>query len=527
MFKRAIKGIVIGAAALGMFAGQAAAADYDINIYGASAQHKFWLNLAPDYLANEAGCDTVNQYAYNKKHGMAIGENCDIPASGDQIIIRYSSRASYDGINAVSAGATRSMCNAGDNCATLAATAVNLGASDVAGLSFQTRTQGWEDGNQSFPGPLYYANSGTLNFPTEATMEGLEEFNPIVVPFGFLINNSVTEYRCAKPVVPVDSTAVDHKAFDKNGWSCVPESLYACSNTSYTNQVDCEDAGATWALTGTTTAGQSGVSTDCIGFYKCLGYVAGYCSDDSYDNQEDCEAASATWTPEVKGTCNGGTKSGQSCDEADDCPDVVLADTYCKEVPVNNLSQTMAQRIFSGKATNWADFGPSYVAQSIVRCMRHSGSGTHATMNLAVMDGQELITGSVPNVTWHFTSSSDLTKCVTDFAGAVGYVDVDKLLTFEEIGEVAGAHIAKYNGADPVRRNIVDGVYEFWAAQHVYYRAADFEDGEPITDILDSMIAYSSDPANLTTATLSNAAYFWAAQSEMNVSRDVDGGPIF
>ena len=55
MIRQVIKGITVGAALLGIVAGTASAADYAINIYGASAQHKFWLNLAPDYLADK-GC---------------------------------------------------------------------------------------------------------------------------------------------------------------------------------------------------------------------------------------------------------------------------------------------------------------------------------------------------------------------------------------------------------------------------------------------------------------------------------------
>jgi len=553
MFKKIMKGILVGGALLALTV-PAQATDYDINIYGASAQHKFWLNLAPDYLANDAGCTTVNQYSYNKKHGMAVGENCAKPAAGDKITIRYSSRASYDGIVAVAAGATRSMCNAADDCASLTATVVNLGASDVAGLSFQTSTQGWEDGNQSYPGSIYYANAGTLGWPDAATMATLDEFNPIVVPFGFLINNDVTEYRCAAPVSP---DAGNDKAYDKFGWSCVPDSNYACTDGVSTTREDCEELGYAWNLVATSTpADADGVSADCVGFYKCLGFVAGGCSETgsceiggnvwpgstvpettctnnggiwtAASTQPLCEAITgAVWNAETLGTCNGGLNANDPCDEADDCPDVAVADTLCKEVPVNNITQAMARQIFSGAVSNWSDFGPSYTDVDIVRCMRHSGSGTHATMNLAVMDGVSMISNSSANETWHFTSSSDLTKCVTDFSGAIGYVDVDKLMSFEEIGDVAGAHVAKYNGADPVRRNIVNGVYEFWAAQHVYFLPSAFATGSGYDTILADMTAYSSDPANLNTHTLGNAAYFWAAQSEMNVERDTDGGVIY
>ncbi|WP_319526508.1 substrate-binding domain-containing protein [uncultured Desulfosarcina sp.] len=525
MFKKVIKGIAIGAAVLGMFAGQSIAADYEINIYGASAQHKFWLNLAPDFLTNVAGCDTnsITQTAVNSKHGMAYGENCNTYGTGTSVLIRYSSQASYAGINAVSVGGSKSMCaeDANHECTSLTSVQVNLGASDVAGTSFKTGTAGYVDGDQDTDEIWEEFNSLKLGFPTASTIANLQEFNPIVVPFGFLVNNKATEYRCAKPA-PTEDTTVNDKAYDKYGWSCVPNSNYVCSDANYTNQEDCEANDATWDLVSDNAPrGASGVSTHCIGYYKCLngacngGLNSGtpHCSNSAYTDEETCELNEETW---YDGTCT----------VAQDCPDVELADTYCKEVPVNNLTQTMAQRIFSGSVNNWSAFGPSYTSCPIMRCMRHSGSGTHATMNLAVMDGQTLVSDSDGETTWHYESSSDLTKCVTNFDCAVGYVDADKLLTFSGVGDVEGAHIAKYNGVEPTRANIVNGTYEFWAAQHVYYRDQDFASGTVYKDILDDMIDYSSNSANLTTATLGNAAYFWAAQEEMTVGRAGDGEAI-
>jgi len=476
MIKKLVIGIVSGAALLGMVAGHAAAADYDLNLYGASAQHKFWLNLAPDYLAAK-GCDTINQYAYNGKHGMAVGENCDFPVAGDNITIRYSSRASYDGIQAVHDRATRSMCNALDNCASLVPTQVNLGASDVAATSFTQVTSGWENGNQDFPtGPFIDRPDATHPLPPASA--GLLSWNPIIVPFGFLINNQATEYMCVRDD-DVAMTANPHKSYEKEGASCVPDAV----------------AGVT-----PTPRAASGPSSDCLGFYKCL-----------------------------DGVCNGGLNAGQACLEAQDCPDVALENTYCKEVPVQNVTQTMARNIFSERVNNWSDFGPEYPDCPIVRCMRHAGSGTHATFDLAVMQGIDMAGVSTPFSTWHYESSTDLTKCVTDTPCAIGYVDVDKLLGFDYDDMAAGAlgaHMAKYNGVSATRRNIVYGLYEFWAAQWVFYNPLDFPAGSGMAQIRADMATFSSDEDNLTTAELGNAALFWAAQAEMKVSRAGDGQPI-
>ncbi len=474
MIKKFVLGIATGAALLGMVAGQAAAADYDVNLYGASAQHKFWLNLAPDYLAAK-GCTAINQYSYNSKHGMAVGENCTFPVAGDNITIRYSSRASYDGIQAVHDRATRSMCNAADDCDTLVPIQVNLGASDVAATSFVQSTSGWENGEQDFPGGDLIDRPDATH-PLPPASAGLLSWNPIIVPFGFLINNQATEYMCVRDD-DVAMTANPHKSYEKEGASCVPDAVAGTTPTP-------RDA--------------SGPSSDCQGFYKCLG-----------------------------GVCNGGLNAGNECEVAQDCPDVALADTYCKEVPVQNVTQTMIRNIFSERVNNWADFGPEYPDCPIVRCMRHAGSGTHATFDLAVMQGIGMAGNSTPFSTWHHESSSDLVKCVTDTACSIGYVDVDTLLTAINIAsDVEGAHVAKYNGAFPSRRNIVYGLYEFWASQWVFYNPLDFPAGSGMAQIRADMATFSSNPANLTFAELGNSALFWAAQAEMQVSRSGDGQPI-
>ena len=496
MFKKLMKGLVIGGAIFGMM-GTASAADLDINLYGASAQHKFWSSMAAPFLIQY--CDSTADLKYDKKHAMTIGTNCTVGNAGsqttyDHINFRYSSRASYDGIGAVKGdgGYTRDMCNA--DCSALTAQTVNFGASDVAGESFVQTTSGWEDGYFNYPSDPY-----TQSFSGIDTT-GLEQFQPIVVPFGFYVNNCVEEYRCTEPV------AGAHKAYGKWGTSCVPN-----------------------------TPGADGISDDCVGYFKCLGWENNdFCSDSAYTNQEDCEAASETWTDsEILGTCNGGVNDGQSCDEADDCPDVAVADTMCTSMPIDNISQTMARQIFTGSnfVDQWTDFGPEYTidpactdqAGYIALCMRHAGSGTHATFDLVVMDGISIIQNSyAPYNIWHFTSSSDLTQCVTDIENSIGYADADKLLTFEEIEDVNGAHATSYNGAWPSQRNIVNGVYEFWAAQHIYYENDNLNADQQWLQA--NMETFAGTQANIDA--IGKGAY-WAASDAMKVKRlGGDGAPI-
>lgn len=525
MLKKLVKGIILSGTLLGILAG-GASADMDLNLYGASAQHKFWSSMAKPFL--EQYCTSATDYSFNKKHAMTVGQNCTINGNNHaNVYFRYSSRASYDGVNAVRGtdGFTRTMCAAPD-CAALDTQTVNLGASDVAGTSFVQATQGWEDGNQSYPNFSYIANDAELNFPNEpADIADLEEFKPIVVPFGFYVSNCVKEYRCTAPGAGLD------KAYDRWGTSCVPN-----------------------------TPGADGISDDCVGYHKCLGWqdlpdyctdaqftdetaclAPGVCSDPAYTTITACETAGETWTSdnqwvdaEQLGTCNGGLNAGQECDEADDCPDVAVASTMCTAMPINNITQNMARQIFDdlNPVVSWTDFGPEYfvdttgacsTADGYIRlCMRHAGSGTHATFDLLVMDGKSMNTTSFQAFDyWHFTSSSDLTKCVTDLPGAIGYADADKLLTFEEIGSVPGAHLVKYNGVWPSQRNIVNGLYEFWAAQHIYYEADNLTaDQEWLRAQVDT---YSSVQANIDSI---GKGDYWAAQGAMLVERLTDDAPI-
>jgi len=97
--KKVLKSAVIGAAMLGL-AGTAQAAT-EINLYGASAQYLFWNDAADGFLTAK-GCSTVQQAEDAAgKSGITRGYACTgLPGSPD-VIIRYKSKASYDGIRAM------------------------------------------------------------------------------------------------------------------------------------------------------------------------------------------------------------------------------------------------------------------------------------------------------------------------------------------------------------------------------------------------------------------------------------------
>ncbi|MBE9550459.1 MAG: hypothetical protein IMF13_00260, partial [Proteobacteria bacterium] len=218
--------------------------------------------------------------------------------------------------------------------------------------------------------------------------------------------------------------------------------------------------------------------------------------------------------------CNGGANQGAECDDAEDCPDVNLADTECIAMPIDNLSRLMAILLFKNNdITNWNQFGPWYPDLPIVKCMRHAGSGTHATLDLAVMRRDAIPHQmTIPGSIYHYRSSSDLMKCVRDFDGAVGYADADKLLGSSGIGNV---HLAKYQGVEPTREKIKNCEYNFWATQWVYWDADEVA-GLGLTNFVADLMAYAGNPANLTYQNIGYRADFWAAQSEMSCKKDND-----
>jgi hypothetical protein len=459
--KKLLQGAVIGAAMFGLV-GAASAATVNINIYGASAQHLFWNDAADNFLIAQ-GCTNVAQDSFDSKHGITRGT-----CGSDTVYIRYSSKASFDGIYAVKGAVNTDGCPTaferkmvdeascsdwvlgGTACTALKCQEVTIGASDVAGSSFVQESHG------QLKGP----NGGgwvDRTFPaTGVDDSGLTPKQPVVVPFGFFANNTVTKTKCLGPD-PLEPTASAHKAVSTWGYQCYDPD-------------------------------EDGHSADCIGYYKCVG-----------------------------GTCSGGVNQGNSCSKATDCPDVALESTVCARIPLDNISRVMAVNIFSGQAWYWTDFGAWYNSDPIVACLRHAGSGTHSTMDWAVMRsaaaelyGWPLVTNesaSDPTV-WFNDGASDEMKCVNQLAGAIGYADADQL---EGTDNYPNVHALKYNGVEPRRTKVRNGEYDFYSNQWLYFKT-------DLTALENALVAFASDPANIP----STKAKFWATADEMVFNKTTD-----
>ena len=441
----------------------------EINLYGASAQYHFWNDAADNFLVDKMGCD-ANPAQYHDasgKHGVTLGENCTNASGGTRdITIRYSAKASYDGIRAMQGVDPENQCpdegpyyrpmaNVTDlvdgTDDTTECMDVTLGCSDVGGNAFTQSSAGQKLGHRG-GGAVSYTFSGI-------DTSGLTAYNPLVVPFGFFLNNSVTIKRCLDPD-PLEPDADAHKAMSNAGNIC-------------------------WD------PDNDGHSTDCIGYYKC-----------------------------VDGKCNGGVNKGGDCSTAKECPDVDLNNTDCKPVSLDNISRLMAVTIFSGNAKYWDDFGAYFPNTPITACLRHAGSGTHATLDHAVMHeswGKGLITSeknSGAPIAWFNKGSSDLMKCVDQNAGAIGYADADQLAGTKNYSNV---HSSKYMGVDPRRETIRNGWYEFYSFQNLY-EDPDEPNFNETHDVVVALMDYAKIPDNIP----ATKADFWATQGEMKWAKASD-----
>jgi hypothetical protein len=448
MFKKFMKTLMVGAAVLAM-AAPASAATVDINLYGASAQYLLWTDFADDFLkattANGgAGCTaaTVWQGSENTdpvkgKHGVTVGSSCSL-AGGSDIIMRYSSKASYDGLCALK-GSNAAYCTPSGASGTNPACADTLKERKMIDETSCTGTGAYKVcsnpdattgtvvrkcaditlGCSDVAGSTFAQTSPKRSIPSGIDMSGYTLYNPLVVPFAFFVNADVQ---------------------------------------------------------------------------KCDNWPHGYTS---------CQGNWAT---------------------------------------ITNIPRVMAVNIFSGRTQYWTDFGQDYRGTGdhrITACMRDAGSGTHATLDFAVMRGNgwgrtlwTTNSSTGPYIVWNDGSSNMMTCLAT--SGAIGYADADQ-------SETASIKRLKYQGEDASRISIRNGRYVFWSRQYIYEDA-----NEPSYNlkhpVVAALMAFANNPDNIPgsgTQPVTGKALYWASDTEMRymkgndnsdkkyVNLDVDNGPEY
>jgi len=221
------------------------------------------------------------------------------------------------------------------------------------------------------------------------------------------------------------------------------------------------------------------------------------------------------------------------------------------QFPFDNISRSQAFLVFTGAVDNWnffkadlngdgqitADAYPAGDDLPVRVCMRHASSGTQATLLASIIRREGAIDGYenpfFAPYKYFNKGSTEMVNCIkgcdatgyADFGGAIGIIDADKEVpvatSMTEDGTLSPDGKMKrlsYNGFTAIEPNIKNGNYDFWSAQHLYQHKDDSQDAK---DLVASLVAFASDPANLDTH-MSGKAPFWAAQDEMLVTKDND-----
>lgn len=127
------------------------------------------------------------------------------------------------------------------------------------------------------------------------------------------------------------------------------------------------------------------------------------------------------------------------------------------KVDIDNISVDQLRDIFTGKITNWSEVGGS--AGTIQVINRKAGSGTRATFESAVLQGQAVPTDFVPAA--EEDSSGTVVEKVSQTEGSISY------LAFSYFDDSKFKALA-VDGNKPTNENVCSGDFGIWAYEHLY-----------------------------------------------------------
>jgi hypothetical protein len=236
----------------------------------------------------------------------------------------------------------------------------------------------------------------------------------------------------------------------------------------------------------------------------------------------------------------------------------------CQSTTINNLTRLQMVLLFSGKVTNWGSFGSYFDAKPVILCLRHAGSGTHSTLDNAVMKtswGGTLVntaktnystngnvqtynvagltsgTSTSLNYIWFNNGTPDMKTCldgqIYDSAlaanqagradlGIVGYMDADQANTADYVQ-------VKFDGVDATRQAVRNGWYDYYTMQNIYYNASDATNFTPVSTLITNntygLIAFAQNPANILNGigiSGVNESNYWATKGELRFTKGSD-----
>lgn len=116
--------------------------------------------------------------------------------------------------------------------------------------------------------------------------------------------------------------------------------------------------------------------------------------------------------------------------------------------PVSNLTTDQIKQIYTGKVTNWKEFGGE--DEEVVIISRDSSSGTFETFEELVLDGERVVASALLQAT-----NGAVASVVTETEGAIGYVGLgylDDTIKAVKVNGVMPSSSTVANGKYPVAR---------------------------------------------------------------------------
>lgn len=204
--------------------------------------------------------------------------------------------------------------------------------------------------------------------------------------------------------------------------------------------------------------------------------------------------------------------------------------------PITSLNRNQTVLLFSGNVADYSWLGADFPEKRVGLCLRHAGSGTHATLDKAIMRGDyglptaeqtEINPDPIAPLAFFHESSSDAMKCINQNGktgqylesevGFIGYLDADAIvdrieadgtetrksdaanvrrLLYNGLGEgMSPANWSNYNMSG-LKHDILAGTYEFWSAQWLFMKKTDYTNttggNYSLGKLFDRLAAYAS-----------------------------------
>lgn len=129
---------------------------------------------------------------------------------------------------------------------------------------------------------------------------------------------------------------------------------------------------------------------------------------------------------------------------------------------ISSLTTAQIQQIYSGSAQAWDRVDASAPALPIKVIGRPTTSGTHASFVQYVLGGSEPPLPAGANIV---DRTGEVVSMVESTPGAIGYVDLGSAEAASANGSVS---ILEINQHAPAAGLVENGVYQFWAIEHMY-----------------------------------------------------------